>query len=391
MKYKIPFAGRGHKYNQKEIDLVSLVMQSAIPLTQGKYLEKFQKSFCDYIGSKHAFALNNATAGLELAAQLCQFKKGDEVIIPGHTYTATAYPFLKKGAKIIWADIDLKSRVIDAETIKACLSDRTKAIVPVHLYGFGVDMPSIMELAKERGIVVIEDAAQALGVEISGKMAGTFGDFGIFSFHSHKNITTLGEGGMLTVKDDKIAKILPMLRHNGHSDFNFEREAYWKPAMGNVDLPTLNDEFLWPNNYCLGEVECALGSELIQRIDQMNQEKRDRALRFIDELKSFTELKFHREDSKRHNYHLLVAQLTNNKRDDFIKKMSEEKSIQCVVQYYPLYRYDLYKKAGQGNSNCPNTDQFYDNMISFPFQHIMSESDFSYLIKSTKEVLKELK
>ena len=328
---------------------------------------------------------------MELAAQLCQFKKGDEVIIPGHTYTATAYPFLKKGAKIIWADIDLKSRVIDAETIKACLSDRTKAIVPVHLYGFGVDMPSIMELAKERGIVVIEDAAQALGVEISGKMAGTFGDFGIFSFHSHKNITTLGEGGMLTVKDDRIAKILPMLRHNGHSDFNFEREAYWKPAMGNVDLPTLNDEFLWPNNYCLGEVECALGSELIQRIDQMNQEKRNRALRFIDELKSFTELKFHREDSKRHNYHLLVAQLTNNKRDDFIKKMSEEKSIQCVVQYYPLYRYDLYKKAGQGNSNCPNTDQFYDNMISFPFQHIMSESDFSYLIKSTKEVLKELK
>ena len=391
MQFKIPFIGRAHKYKQSEIDSVVSAMQSAIPLTQGHYQKDFQEKFSKYMGSINSFAVNNATAALELSAQLCQFNEGDEVIIPGHTYTSSAYPFLKKGAKIVWADIDLDTRVVNADSIKNCISDKTKAIVIVHLYGYGADMPSIMQLAHERDLIVVEDAAQALGVEINGKMVGTFGDFGVFSFHSHKNISTLGEGGMLTVKDEEIAQIIPMLRHNGHRPFDYEQESYWKPAMGNVDLPVLNNEFLMPNNYCLGEVECALGFELIDRIDQVNQEKRERAIMFIDELSPFPELKFHRENSKRHNYHLLVAYMSGNKRDQFIKKMSEEKRIQCVVQYYPLYRYDLYIKAGQNDAHCPNIDKFFDNMVSFPFHHMMSERDFSYLLKSTKEVLMGLK
>ncbi len=390
MQYKIPFIGRAHSYTQNEIDCVVEVMQSAIPLTQGVYLQNFQKKFCKYTGAKHAFAINNATSGLELAAQLCQFKGGDEVIIPGHTFTASAYPFLKKGAKIIWADIDPIIRVVNAETIESCISSNTRVIVVVHLYGYGVDMTSIMRLAKENSILVVEDTAQALGVKIDGQMAGTFGDFGIFSFHSHKNITTLGEGGMLTVKDEKIAKIIPMLRHNGHCDFDYERKSYWKPAMGNVDLPELNNEHLWPNNYCLGEVECALGSMLLDRIDEINKEKRERALIFIDAFVNYPELQFHREDSKRHNYHLLVAQLDNGRRDQFIKMMAEDEKIQCVVQYYPLYRFDFYQKVGQSNSNCPNADIFFDNMISFPFHHMMNDRDFQKMIVSTKKVLDKL-
>lgn len=390
MQYKIPFSGRAHNYTQEEIDSVVSTMQSAIPLTQGRHQQDFQEKFCRYIGAKYAFALNNATAGLELAAQLCQFENGDEVIIPGHTFTASAYPFLKKGAKIVWADIDLDTKVVTAETIEKCISDQTKAIVAVHLYGYGIDMPSIMRLAKENDLLVIEDTAQALGVEINGKMAGTFGDFGVFSFHSHKNITTLGEGGMLTVKDDRISEIIPMLRHNGHCVFDYERESYWKPAMGNVDLPELNGKPLWPNNYCLGEVECALGSKLLDRVDQVNKEKRQRALIFIDSLVDYPELKFHREDSKRHNYHLLVAQMNSSKRDQFIKMMAEEEKVQCVVQYYPLYRYDFYQKSGLGSSNCPNTNHFFDSMISFPFHHMMTDDDFQYLLESTKKTLEKL-
>ena len=118
MEYKIPFSGRAHEYTQSEVDSVVLAMQSATPLTQGLYQQAFQKKFCQYIGADHAFALNNATAGLELSAQLCQFTEGDEVIIPGHTFTASAYPFLKKGAKIVWADIDIETRVVTAETIE---------------------------------------------------------------------------------------------------------------------------------------------------------------------------------------------------------------------------------------------------------------------------------
>ena len=120
------------------------------------------------------------------------------------------------------------------------------------------DMRPIMALAKKHKFFVIEDTAQAMGTDIEGKKAGSFGDFGIYSFHSHKNITTLGEGGMLAVKDPAMAKIIPALRHNGHRPWDFKQSDHFIPAGINVDLPYLNGEPIQPNNYCLGEVECAL-------------------------------------------------------------------------------------------------------------------------------------
>ena len=391
MNYKIPFSGRAHSYTEEEKKIVLKAMDSAVPLTQGSYQNSFQKKFASYIGSDYTYAVNNATAALELSAQLCQFKAGDEFICPSHTFTSSAYPFVKKGAIPVWADIDKNIRVVTLETIKRCITPNTKAIVVVHLYGFIIpDIQEISDFAKENNILLIEDVAQAMGTELLGKKAGTFGDFGIFSFHSHKNITTLGEGGMLVVKDKKYADLIPMLRHNGHCTWEFERKNYWSPAMGNVDIPSLNDEYLMPNNYCLGEIECALGSQLLDRLEQINYEKRKRAIKFIEALNQYSLLDFHHENSNKHNYHLLVAYVHKNKRDIFMKKMSEEKLIQCVVQYYPLNRYDFYRKLGFEKADCPNADDFFDNMVSFPFHHMLSDSDFEYMLKSTKEVLEEI-
>jgi perosamine synthetase len=390
MKFLIPFSNRSHSFTEEEVAVVVEAMQSADPLTQGKNLKIFEERFRQYINTRNVFAVCNATAALEMTAQLARLQRGDEVIIPSHTFTSSAYPFAKRGIKIVWADIDPKTRVVNPQTLIAQISPKTKAIVVVHLYGYGADMPEILEIAKAHKLMVIEDAAQALGVDIEGKKAGTFGDFGVFSFHSAKNITTLGEGGMLVVKDDKIAGQVPMLRHNGHCSFPFEREDYWIPAMGNLDFPQLENEILWPNNYCLGEVECALGAKLLDRIDAINQKKRDRAIMFIDALSDFPELEFHRVLSSRHNYHLLAAKLNNGKRDKFIRKMAHDKKIQCVVQYYPLNRYPLYQKAGFGHANCPQADDFFDNMISFPFHYRLTNDELDYILQSTKEVLKEL-
>lgn len=389
MDFKVKFSNKSHDYTQEEIDTVVNAMKLADPYTQGSYQKALEEKFCDYIGAKHAFVVNNATASLELSSQLCQFEPGDEVIIPAHTFTSSAYPFAKKGAKIVWADIDLKTRVVTTETLREKLTPKTKAIVVVHLYGYAADMPAIVELANRNKVLLIEDAAQSMGTEVNGQKSGTFGDIGIFSLHSHKNITTLGEGGIIVVKNPKWAAILPMLRHNGHCPFPFEREHYWIPAMGNVDFPELNGQILWPNNYCLGEVECALGAKLLDRLDRMNQEKRERALYFIDALRQYDALEFHRVDSKRHNYHLLVARVANGMRDAMMNAMAYEKKIQCVVQYYPLNRYALYQKLGFGNADCPNTDLFFDNMISFPFHHWMSDQDFEYMLQSTREVLEQ--
>jgi len=390
MDLKIKFSGKAHDYTQEEIDTVVHAMKTAEPFTQGAYQKAFEQKFCDYIGAKHAFAVNNATAALELSAQLCQFQPGEEVIIPSHTFTSSAYPFAKKGAKIVWADINLQTRVVTADTLAKKITPKTRAIVVVHLYGYAADMPAIVNLAKQHNILLIEDAAQSMGTSVDGKKSGTFGDIGIFSLHSHKNITTLGEGGIIVVKNPEMAAIIPMLRHNGHCAFPFERDHYWIPAMGNVDLPELNGQILWPNNYCLGEVECALGAKLLDRIEQMNLEKRTRALYFMDALSHCDSLGFHRVGSDRHNYHLLAARVINGKRDEIMKLMAYEKGIQCVVQYYPLNRYPLYQKLGFGEADCPNTDLFFDNMISFPFHHWMSDQDFEYMLQSTREVLEQL-
>lgn len=390
MDFKIRFSGKGHDYTQEEIDTVVHAMKTAEPYTQGAYQKAFEQKFSRYIGANHAFAVNNATAALEMAAQLCQFQPGDEIIIPAHTFTSSAYPFAKKGAKIVWADIDLKTRVVTADTLAKKITPKTRAIVVVHLYGFAADMPAIVNLAKQHDILLIEDAAQSMGTSMAGKKSGTFGDIGIFSLHSHKNITTLGEGGVLVVNDPAMADIIPMLRHNGHCPFPFERDHYWIPAMGNVDFPEMNGQILWPNNYCLGEVECALGAKLLNRLDEMNGKKRARALYFMDSLKKYDFMEFHRVDSDRHNYHLLVARVTNGRRDEVMKLMAYEKKIQCVVQYYPLNRYPLYQKLGFGEADCPNTNVFFDNMISFPFHHWMSDQDFEYMLQSTREVLEKL-
>jgi dTDP-4-amino-4,6-dideoxygalactose transaminase len=391
MEFKINFSGTGHRYTKEEIDVVVEAMQNADPLTQGKYRDLFEKKFCEYNGNKYAFSVCNATAALELTAQMCLFKDDDEIIAPSHTFTSSVYPFVKKGAKVVWADIDLDTRVVTLETIKKCITSKTKAIVVVHLYGFIIpDIQKIADFTKENNILLIEDVAQAMGTSIDGKKAGTFGDFGIFSFHSHKNITTLGEGGMLTVKEKKYADIIPMLRHNGHCGFEYEREHYWQPAMGDLDLPNLDGKNLLPNNYCLGEVECALGAKLLDRIDEMNAHKRERAVKFIEALEEFDDLVFHKVEDDRHNYHLLVAYVKNGKRDEIMKNLVYEKKIKCVVQYYPLNRYPLYQKLGFGEANCPNADEFFDNMISFPFQQWMSDEDFEYMIQATKEVMMEL-
>lgn len=383
MQIKIPFGGRAHFYTEDELDLISRVCREATTLTQGPYLSAFERKFENFSGtSGNAFAVNNATSALELVAQMCLLQAGDEVIIPAHTYTSSAYPFARKGSKIVWADIDPETRVVNPESILSCITKNTKVIVVVHLYGYGANVKRICEIARERNIIVVEDVAQALGVCIDGRMAGTFGKFAVFSFHSHKNVSTLGEGGMLLVNDPLYSEVVPMLRHNGHRPYSSDRKDYWKPAMSDVVMPELYGHQLMPNNYCLGEVECALGAALLDRVAEINRLKRKRAEKFIFALSDFESLSFHKEFSLRHNYHLLAARVDGGRRDDLMRCLIADFGVQSVVQYNPLYRYPLYQSLGFDSANCPQTDYFYDNMISFPFGLNISELDLEYVMES---------
>ena len=388
MEFDISFGLRAHEYSEEEIAQIAEIMRDKTALTQGRYLAKFEEKFRRFANVKHAFAVSSATSGLEIAAQLCQLDAGDEVIIPAHTYTSSAYPFAKTGASIVWADIEADTRVVSAETIAKCLSSKSRVLVVPHLYGFGAHMPSIMSLARKHELLVVEDAAQAAGVKINDQMVGTFGDLGVYSFHSHKNVTTFGEGGMLVVNDPEMADKVPMLRHNGHRPYSADRSDYWIPAMTDVVLPSLHGKSIWPINACLNEASCALGAKLLDRVDQINNEKRTRALKVIDQLAEYSELSFHREASKRHNYYLLVAEMKPGLRDKFIRRMAEHHRIQCVVQYYPLNRYPLYRDLGFGEADVPNTDNFFDNMVSFPFSHLLTDREIDAVVTAAGETIR---
>ncbi|HVY68392.1 MAG TPA: DegT/DnrJ/EryC1/StrS family aminotransferase, partial [Verrucomicrobiae bacterium] len=297
------------------------------------------------------------------------------------------------GAKLVWADIDPETFLISAESIRAKLTPRTKVIVVVHLYGLTADMEAISALAKQHNCLLVEDCAQAVGATYRGKKAGTFGDFSAFSFHAQKNITTLGEGGMLVVRSPETAKLVPGLRHNGHIPFPGNREFYWKPAMTNVDVDI---EGVWPYNFSLGEAQCALGSKLLDRLDQINAHRAKRGMKFRQALADYPELQFQRIPAEcGHVHHLLPARFdasrSTGNRDVFIQTMVEKFRIKVIVQYYPLYRYPLFQKLGQGEHDCPATDAFFDNMVSFPFHEWMSDEDFDYMIESTRQTAASLR
>ncbi len=390
--FKINWSARSHSFSKEEKNAVLDVMMHADPLTQGKYLTKFENDFKRYLKSKgEVFGVTSGASAIELAAACLDLKPNDEIIIPAHTYCATALPFTRYKAKIIWADIDLDTMTISSEHIKKLITKKTKAIVAVHLYGLPSNVCDIKKVIKNKKIILIEDCAQALGAKINNKNVGNFGDFAVFSFHAQKNISTLGEGGMLVVNNKKYQRYIPGLRHNGHRNF-FKKKNYWLPAMVDVceDIKGIT-----PFNFPMTEVQAAVGSLLIKRVSKLNLKRIKRAEKFIKSMEIYPFLNFQKKILNHTNvYHLLPARLdtTNLKfdRNQLIKLMSEKYGIKVIIQFYPLYRYNFFKKLDKKNVNLKNTDLFFDNMISFPFHEWMNDEDFNYMIKSTHSAIKEL-
>ncbi|MDR1062072.1 MAG: DegT/DnrJ/EryC1/StrS family aminotransferase [Clostridiales bacterium] len=367
--YRVIFPMMQHPYTEAEIQAVTDVMRHAEGQTQGARLEKFEADFAAFVGAKHAFAVNNCTNALKLAAIFCRIRPGDEIIAPGYTYMASVVPFGDLGAKIVWADIHPKTWTIDPDDIERKITPNTKAILAVHLLGLPCDMRRIMAIAEKRGIKVVEDCAQAMDCRVDGRHVGTFGDFGCFSFHAAKTMTTLGEGGMIVVRDDETAKLAPGIRHNGLCAFEGERERYWVPAMSNVE------SFMdgqWPQNFCIGEAQCALGSEQLKSVVANNEILIDQDRRIRAALADVGELAFPEVvPGGRYVVHQYVLHYDGSaigkRRNDLLDLVTRKYGVRCITQYYPLYRYPLFQKMGMGGHDCPVLDKWWDDSFSLPW------------------------
>lgn len=391
--FKVPFPAKMQPYSEDEINAVVNVMKNVEAQTQGACMKQFQEDFKAFTGANHAFAVDNATSALRLAAILCRLNPGDEVIISGYTFCASAIPFGMTGAKIVWADIDRDTWVVSPEDIERKITDRTKALVVVHLLGMPVNMPAVLKIAEKHNLKVVEDCAQAQGSSINGKVVGSFGDFGCFSFNGPKNMTTLGEGGILTVKNAEDAALVPGLRHNGVCPYEGERERYWSPAMSNVDMDL---EGVWPNNFCIGEAQCALGSAGLKRIDKTNDTLIAQAEKIKSKMAGTGEISFAKLlPGFKSVFHQFVIHFDGSKigktRDDLLDILVNEYKLRCIVQYYPLYRYPLFQKLGAGDQDCPVLEDWWDNSFSFPWWCGITDETIEYMTSSLKSAIAALK
>jgi dTDP-4-amino-4,6-dideoxygalactose transaminase len=389
----IDWPSRGHSYTEDEISAVGDVMRShEKSLTQGDHVKKFEKDLAEYIGVNEVFTTMSCAHALEISAMLLQINSEDEVIIPAHTYCATALAFARRGAKIVWGDINDTYLTLSPESIRKLITKNTKVVVIVHIYGLLTPQISeIVEICKKNNIVLIEDCAQALGSFHDNKSCGSFGDIACFSFHSQKNITTLGEGGAITVRDEELSRKIPSLRLNGHTQFQDKGDKYWLPAMTNVEMEIPS---IYPIKSTMTEPQAVVGSLLIKRLNKLTAERRRRAIYFREELKNYDEIIFQGyENEMGHSHHLLPIKINSTKfnRDDVIKNLYENYRIKAIIQYYPLNRYDLFTVMGYHKGELPKTDDFFDNMLSIPFSVTHTWEELQYIAESIKSVINDLR
>ena len=390
--FEIEFPKRGLKYTEAEIACVVDFLRSDKGLTQGEQQALFEAKFREKFGLGNCLALCNAASGFHLISDLLGLGEDDEVVCPAHTYAASAYPFLKYGARVVFADIDPIKRVATAEYLLKAVTAKTRVIVAVHLYGYVIDLTEVRRVCDERGILLVEDCAQAIGGKRFGKYAGTVGDFSIFSFQSQKNISTLGEGGMLSVDERQKDKFesLKLARHNGHVPFE-EKEAYWLPAMVNLVAPEDGKRIIMPQNYCLTEIQCLVGLLTLERVDELSKLRREKAIRVIEDFSDPEAIRFHKVNSEAHVYHLLVGEVMQKDARDGCIDWLNKQGIQPVIQYYPLYKYPLFQQYGADQIELPNTEAFYSAMISMPFSAAMKDAQLEVIGEAIRDVSSWLK
>lgn len=355
---------------KEESKNVSKVLESGM-IAQGLKVAEFEKKFSKFCGIKYAIAVNSGTAALHCALYACGINKGDEVITTPFTFVATANSILMQGAKPIFVDIDPLTFNIDSDKIKEKITKKTKAILPVDLYGQIYNVNAINKIAKKYQLKVIEDACQSIGAKFENKKAGIFGDASCFSFYATKNMTT-GEGGMITTNNENIAELVKRFRHHGQS----EKTRYQYFDLG--------------FNYRMTDIAAAIGIEQLKRINNFNQKRIRNAKMLTEGLKNIKGLITPTvKKNYKHVFHQYTIRVTNEFKmtRDKLSQYLKDKDIGNVIFYpKPLHLHPHFKKLGYKKGDFPIAEKISKEVLSLPVHPLVSENDIKYIIKIIKEV-----
>lgn len=348
-------------------------------LTSGPKVREFEQLFAERHGVKHAFAVTSATTALHLALVALGIKEGDEVIVPAFTWVSTANVVLYCGAKVVFVDIDPLTYNIDPADLRKRITSKTKAIIPVHLFGLCADMDKIKEIAGN--IPLIEDGACAAGASYKGTPAGGLGTIGCFSFHPRKSVTT-GEGGMITTNDDQLADIISMLRNHGASISEEQRHLGSKPYI----LPDFN---ALGYNYRMTDLQGAVGVVQIKKLDQFINEREIWANFYTKELDSISWLRTpkHGADYK-HGWQSFVTFVDETKSPasrNEIMELLQQQGISTRPGTHAIHMLNFYKeKFNIQASDYPGAQAANNYSMSIPLHNRMVAEDFDYVVSVIK-------
>lgn len=361
----------------KEIQAVCEVLRGP-DLSLGPKLMEFEQVFADYIGTKRAVAVNSGTSGLFLSMLALGIGPGDEVITTPFTFIASAASILMVGAQPVFVDIDPEILNINPDNIETQITERTKAILPVEIFGNPAGLDRICEIAQKHNLSVIEDSCEALGSKLDGKKAGTFGTMSVFGFYPNKQITT-GEGGMILTNDDHLADICVSLRNQGRS-----RDGAW---FGHERLGY---------NFRLSDINCALGIVQLSRIDQIMEKRRQVAKWYQQMLEDDSRLIVPTEpDGCDMSWFVFVIRLadgfTLEYRDSILQEM-RNKNIQ-VSNYFPPVHLQpfMVEKFGYKTGDFPITEAVSKSTIALPFYSNLNKDSVAAVCKTLKKTLDENK
>ena len=356
---------------EEELRNVTDCVKSGWISSKGEYIEQFERGFAEYCNRKFGISTSNGTTALHTALASLGIGPRDEVIVPTLTFISTANVAVYCGARPVFIDSEPETWNIDPEKIKEKITNRTKAIIPVHLFGHPADMDPILELAHEHNIAVVEDAAEAHGADYKGKKAGSFGDVSCFSFYGNKVLTT-GEGGMCLTDDKALADKLKILKEHGMS----ETRKYWHPVIG--------------FNYRMTNIQAAIGVAQLQKMDRFIKRKLEIAQLYNSMLKGVEGVTLPPKAGWAKNvywmYTVLIEDGFGTTRDGLMKAL-EAKGVETRPVFYPITDMPPYN-TGKNREQFPVASEISRKGISLPSSVNLKDDEIKYVVECIKEAKK---
>ena len=363
-------------FESDELEEIKKVLDSGW-VSQGPKVKEFEEGIAKYLGVKYAIAVTNCTAALHLANLSTGISSGDEVLVADYTFPATGHSVCYCDATPVFVDIDLRTYNIDPKKIEAQITDKTKAIIPVHTFGQSADMDKILKIAHDHNLFVIEDAACALGAQYKNRFTGSIGDVGCFSFHARKGITT-GEGGMVVTNDKKIAD---QVRHL--SVFGMKKTQACEK----------NSEFAIPEffdlgyNYKMSDITAAVGIAQMRKIERIIAKKRELARLYDEQLESFDLIEKPFVDP--HNKHIFqsyVILLDDTISRNLVIERLLKRGIQTQIGTYASHIQPVY----QSKDRCPNSYNIYSRSLALPIYYDLREEDIERITHNLRAVIETI-